>query len=282
MLRAMSTPPRLTDRTALLRNRTRAAQNPVTFLHDIAAEELHDRLSVVNKTFNAPVIVSGHPEYWRKAMPGMPHDIQVVNDDDVLGLDPGAHDLVLHIFSLHWTNDPVGQMIQSLRALKPDGLFLAVMFGGQTLHELRASLAQAESETLGGLSPRVAPMAEIRDLGALLQRAGFALPVADSVPLKTSYETPLHLMKELRAMGETNALAARLRHMSPRRLFTRASEIYQQAFPTDDNRIVATFDLIFLSGWSPDPSQQQPLRPGSAQTRLAEALGVPETPLKTR
>ena len=272
----MSQPPLLSDRQALVRNRARAAQAPESFLHAIAADEIKHRLSMVNKSFNDPVIVTGHGNFWGAQMPEM----DIITDGDTLNLTPGAHDLVIHAMALHWANDPVGQMIQCLRALKPDGLFMAASFGGQTLHELRAALAQAEAEVTGGLSPRVAPMAEIRDLGALLQRAGFALPVADSLPLKTSYETPWHLMHELGAMGERNALQARPRHFARRAVFERATELYQNAFPEKDIRVQATFELIFLAGWAPDPSQPQALRPGSAQSRLAEALGVQEMPLK--
>lgn len=181
---------------------------------------------------------------------------------------------------LHWSDDPVGQLIQARRALRPDGLFLGVMFGGETLHELRTALAQAESDLYGGLSPRVAPMAEIRDLGALLQRAGYALPVADSVRLTASYASPLHLMQELRFMGEGNALHSRRRTPASRALFARACEIYVEAFGTDDGRVPATFELIVLTGWAPDASQPQPLRPGSASKRLADALGTEEGMLK--
>ncbi len=272
----MSQPPILFDRQALARNRTRAAKRFESFLHTIAADELKHRLSMVNKSFNAPVIVTGHGNFWAEEMPGM----GIVEDDDVLALTPGAHDLVIHAMALHWANDPVGQLIQSLRALKPDGLFMAVSFGGQTLHELRAALAQAEAEVAGGLSPRVAPMAEIRDQGALLQRAGFALPVADSLTLNTSYESAWHLMRELSAMGEQSALVARPRRFTQRAVLERAATLYQDAFPEENGRVQATFELIFLAGWAPDPSQQQPLRPGSAKSRLADALGAFEIPLK--
>lgn len=272
----MTTPPQLTDRSALRRNRARAALAPEGFLHALAAGEIEDRLAMVKKSFTAPAIVTGHPGFWRDLLP----DTRIVADDEVLALEPGAHDLVIHAMALHWANDPVGQMIQCLRALKPDGLFLAVFFGGQTLHELRAALGQAEVEISGGLSPRVAPMAELRDLGALLQRAGFALPVADAVLLKTSYASPLHLMRELRAMGEQNAQSARLRHFTRPGVIRRASQLYVNSFAEPDGRIRATFELIFLHGWAPDASQPQPLRPGSAQARLAEALGTVELPLK--
>jgi hypothetical protein len=182
--------------------------------------------------------------------------------------------------ALHWASDPVGQIIQSRRALRPDGLFLATLFGGQTLHELRAALAAAETEITAGLSPRVAPMAEIRDLGGLLQRAGLALPVADCDRLTVTYATPLHLMRELRAMGEGNALDHRLRRPTRRAVLTRAAEIYTERFALPDGRVPATFEIVHLSGWAPDASQPQPLRPGSATHRLADALGAAETPLK--
>ncbi|MEZ5716502.1 MAG: methyltransferase domain-containing protein [Paracoccaceae bacterium] len=272
----MTTPPNLTDRAALRRNRARAARAPEGFLHALAADEIKDRLAMVKKSFTAPVIVTGHPDFWRDVLPGA----RIVADDEVLALEPGAQDLVIHAMALHWANDPVGQMIQCLRALRPDGLFLAVLFGGQTLTELRAALGQAEIELAGGLSPRVAPMAELRDLGALLQRAGFALPVADAVPLKASYQSALHLMRELRAMGEQNAQSARLRHFTRPGVIRRTGELYADSFAEADTRIRATFELIFLHGWAPDPGQPQPLRPGSAQARLAEALGTFELPLK--
>lgn len=272
----MNAPPTLTDRRALARNRRRADLLTVDFLHEIASDEVKDRLSMVNKTFNAPVVVTGHPAFWAPAFP----DVSCVADDDVLALEQGAHDLIVHAMSLHWANDPVGQLIQCLRALRPDGLFLAVLFGGQTLAELRAALAQAETEVTGGLSPRIAPMAEIRDLGGLLQRAGFTLPVADSLPVRTSYENSGTLMRELRRMGEGNALDARLRHPTRRAVFARMDEIYRQSFAGSDGRIMATFELIFLLGWAPDPSQPKPLRPGSAQARLAEILNSEEIPLK--
>ena len=268
----MKSIPKLTDQTALVRNRARSATDPVTFLHDIALDEIKDRLSLVNRRFTNPAIVSGFPDIWRDLRP----DAIIVDDSDAIDLQINTHDLVIHAMGLHWASDPVGQLIQCLRALKPDGLFLAVLFGGQTLHELRASLAEAESRITGGLSPRIAPMADIRDLGALLQRAGFALPVADSLPLTTSYQTPLHLMHELRAMGEANALHDRLRNPTKRAVFDSATQIYTEQFPAEDGRVEATFELVFLAGWAPHESQQQPLRPGSATTSLADALRIPD------
>jgi len=187
---------------------------------------------------------------------------------------------VIHAMALHWANDLVGQLIQCRRALQPDGLFLAACFGGQTLIELRAALAEAEIEITGGLSPRIAPMAEIRDLGGLLQRAGFALPVADSARLTVTYRSARHLMHELRAMGENNALANRLRHPTKAAVLRRTEEIYNARHRRDDGTIAATFEMIYLTGWAPDPSQPKPLRPGSAVTRLSAALKTQENPLK--
>ncbi len=172
----------LTDRAALTRNRSRATDDAL-FLHRAALEEVDDRLSLVNRTFTSAAIVTGFPQVWGALHP----NATLVEDTDTLALTQGAHDLVVHAMGMHWANDPVGQIIQSRRALQPDGLFLSVGFGGQTLHELRACLGQAEASITGGLSPRIAPMAELRDIGGLLQRAGLALPVADSVTLTTEY-----------------------------------------------------------------------------------------------
>ena len=269
----MSQPAELTDRTALARNRARAQGD--LFLHAIARDELSLRLAEVNRRFTAPAIVTGVPQAWA----GFLHGALVIEDTPVLDLQPGAHDLVIHAMALHWASDPVGQMVQARRALRPDGLFLGVCAGGQTLAALRAALAQAEIEVSGGLSPRVLPMAEIRDLGALLQRAGFALPVADVLGQDVAYRDFLSLCRDLRAMGEGNALAARHRRPTPRRLFTRAAEIYSAQFSNASRHLLARYELIFLTGWAPDAGQPRPLRPGSAKASLAEALGTQETPL---
>jgi SAM-dependent methyltransferase len=181
--------------------------------------------------------------------------------------------------SLHWANDPVGQLVQCRRALKPDGLCLVVLPGGRTLHELRASLAEAEAQVTGGLSPRVVPMGEIRDLGALMQRAGFSLPVADTIAQMVEYGSITALLSDLRASGETNALAARVRRFTGRAVMTEAARIYESNYRTPEGRLKATVELVVLTGWAPHDSQQQPLRPGSARSRLADALGVPEKPL---
>jgi SAM-dependent methyltransferase len=266
--------PQLTDRVALLRNRARA-DDAGLFLHELVAAEIKERLIEVNRTFNSVAIVTGFPDFWQKEFP----DATVVADDEILALTPASYDLVLHMMALHWANDPVGQLVQARHALKADGLMLATCFGGQTLHELRASLAEAEAVVAGGLSPRIAPMGEIRDLGGLLQRAGFALPVADGTPMTASYGNLFHLMHDLRKMGETNALAHRPRHFTMRNIITEAASVYVENFGNDEGRIDATFEIITLTGWAPDESQQKALRPGTATTRLADVLGTQEKPL---
>lgn len=272
----MQNPPDLTDRKALARNRKRSEKMPADFLRLAVADEVNERLTEVNRTFKSPLIVTAHAEIWQETM----LNSTIIADDDVLDVAPAKHDLVIHDLSLHWANDLVGQLVQSRRALIPDGLFIGTLFGGQTLQELRVSLAEAEAAVTGGLSPRIAPMAEIRDLGGLLQRAGFALPVADATPYNVSYTNMFHLMHDLRQMGEANALAGRLRKPTRRNVMTEAASVYADNFATTDGRITATFEVVTLTGWAPDESQQQPLRPGSAKSRLADALGVPETKLK--
>lgn len=263
-------PHRLTDHTALnlhrRRARTKGAADP---LHRIALGEIHDRLAEINRRFTRIGIVTGWPEFWAPAFPGA----YVTGDAETLDL-PGGLDLVIHAMSLHWAGDPVGQIVQCARALRSDGLFIAAFFGGETLRELRQVMAEAEIAATGGLSPRVLPMGEIRDLGGLLGRAGLALPVADHLPISASYRDLGHLATDLRAMGETNALGARLRRPTRREIFARAGADYAARFPdpADPARIIATFDLIFLTGWAPDPGQQQPLRPGSARHSLVDAL----------
>lgn len=270
----MTQPAPLTDTAALARNRARADLSAL-FLQEAARDEVEDRLRMVNKSFSSAGIVAAYPDLWR----GRIQNAHVIDETETLALAQVEHDLVIHSLGLHWANDPVGQLIQCRRALKADGLLLAVALGGQTLHELRACLAEAEAAETGGLSPRVAPMAEVRDLGALLQRAGLALPVADTVPLRVQYKSMWHLMRDVRAMGEGNALMSRKRTPTRRTILNRAAETYAASFPSDTDGIIATFELIVLTGWAPDASQQKPMRPGSAQVRLADALRTDETPL---
>lgn len=230
---------------------------------------------MVNRTFTAPAVVSGFPEWWaaRLTAQRLP-DARAVADDEVLALEPEAHDLILHAMTLHWANDPVGQLIQCRRALRPDGLCLAVMLGGATAQELRAALATAEAEVTGGLSPRVLPMGDVRDLGGLMARAGFQMPVADTLSLPTRYRSLTHMARDLRRMGEGNAMAARQPGPMPRAVARRAEGLLDVT--RDADGIPLTFELITLTGWSPGPNQPTPKRPGSAQTRLADALGVAE------
>jgi hypothetical protein len=275
----MTAAPLLTDRSTLALHRDRAQRQPdhddALFLHRIARSDIEERLIEINRTFTTPAVVTGFPEVWSSFR----SDAVVVPDDELLALQPQAHDLVIHAMSLHWANDPVGQLVQCRQALKPDGLCIAAFPAGQTLGELRVCLAEAESQEMGGLSPRVLPMGEIRDLGALMQRAGFALPVADVVTQMVQYRELKGLYRDLRAMGETNSLSARSRRFTPRRLFDSTEAIYRTGFQTIEGHLKATFELQFLTGWAPHASQQTPLRPGSAKARLADALRVPEQPL---
>lgn len=258
------------DPAALARNRQRADRGkaPDLFLHARAADQIKERLASVNRGFTRPAIVTGWPDFWANAFP----EATLVRDQDTLDLAPASHDLIIHALALHWSNDPVGQLIQCRRALVANGLFLGVLFGGQTLWELRSALAKAESRVKGGLSARVAPMADIRDLGGFLMRAGFALPVADNDPVSVSYASLTALMRDLRAMGETSAIAARPRSFSPSRVFSTAQDIYARHFSDAKGRLNATFDMICLTGWSPSGDQPRPLRPGSAAMSLAQAL----------
>lgn len=271
----MSAPPPLFDPNLRALRRARArALGMADFLHVEAASQVAERLEEINRTFPDRILVGPWPAPWQAER--VVRD--AVPDDDLLDLAPGTFDLVVHGLCLHGANDPVGQLVQCRRALRPDGLCLAVAFGGQTLHELRSALAEAETRVRGGLSPRIHPMGEIRDMGALLQRAGFALPVADSFALSVQYDSPFHLMRDLRAMGETNILSQQARTGLRRDVLTEAMEIYAGNFAGPDGRVTATFELVFLTGWAPAADQPQPLKPGSAQTRLASALGVPERP----
>ncbi|MEZ5667525.1 MAG: methyltransferase domain-containing protein [Alphaproteobacteria bacterium] len=197
-------------------------------------------------------------------------------DDEALPVAAGALDLVVSGLSLQAVNDLPGALVQLRRALRPDGLLLAAMLGGATLAELRGCLIAAEAELCGGAGPRVAPFADIRQAGGLLQRAGFALPVVDSDTIPATYPDALTLMRDLRGMALGNALAARRRGFTPAAVLARAAALYAERHGTGDGRIVATFEVVFLHGWAPSAAQPQPLRPGSARTRLADALGAAE------
>lgn len=268
--------PQLTDIAARARNIARARD---MLWHIEAVAEAQDRLSLVNKPLTDMAIVTDFPAPWQEFRHDGARAAQICPPNDALALAVGAYDLVIHAMCLHWANDPVGQLVQLRRALRADGLAMVLMFGGQTLHQLRSALAQAEAEVTGGLSPRVLPMGEIRDLGGLLQRAGFALPVADTYAKTLLYRDMAHLMGDLRAFGEGNALAARPRCPTRRAIFDRAGQIYADAYGGADGRIPATFEIVCLTGWAPHEGQQKPLKPGSAAVRLADALAAAqETP----
>jgi SAM-dependent methyltransferase len=276
---------------ALLRERMRRAlaRGPETFLIDRVAADLAERLGAVLRQFEIAVDLGTPTDAVRDALSDnaaigmlvgasalLRRAPAIVADEEALPLRDGSLDLVVSALALQFVNDLPGALVQIRRALKPDGLFLAVLLGGDTLGELRQSFAAAESEVEGGVSPRVAPFADVREMGALLQRAGFALPVTDVERLTVRYSSPFILMGELRRMGATNALAERRRTPLRRATLQRMAEIYAQRFADPDGKIRATFEVIWLSGWAPHESQQKPLRPGSAQVRLADALGTRE------
>ena len=206
----------------------------------------------------------------------------LIGDEEALPFAPASFDLVVSLLALQAVNDLPGSLVQIRRALRPDGLFVGCLLGGASLAELRHAFAAAESALEGGASPRVAPLADLRDLGALLQRAGFALPVTDVEPVTVRYADAFGLMRDLRAMGMTNALVERRRAPLRRATLARAAEIYRERFADKDGRVRASFELVWLSGWGPHESQQKPLAPGSARTRLADALGVAEHPAGDR
>jgi SAM-dependent methyltransferase len=276
---------------SLLRARQRRARSlgPETFLLDRVAGELSDRLAVVLRQFERAVDLGTPTDTLCRALAAggkvagivsasVQSGVNVAVDEEALPFADASLDLVVSALALQFVNDLPGTLIQIRRALKPDGLLLAALIGGESLTELRAAFAQAESEIEGGASPRVAPFADVREMGALLQRAGFALPVVDSDRLTVRYRTVLDLMRDLRRMGATNVLHERRRAPLKRATLQRLAEIYAQRFADVDGRLRATFDIVWLSGWAPHENQQKPLRPGSATHRLADALGTREIP----
>ena len=269
-------PPRLFDRSAILRHRARAARmSGDAFLLREAAEGIAERLAAVNRRFAQSLDIEG------RAKLDMVAEHQTVagfGADDFLDVEAAAFDLAVSILSLHAVNDLPGVLAQIKRALKPDGLFLAVLFGGETLFELRNSFAVAEIATTGGISPRVSPFADTRDLGGLLQRAGFALPVADVERTTVLYRDFGSLVRDLRVHGETNALTERSRRPLSRAALAALRAHYQTHHAESDGRLRATFDTVYLTGWAPHESQQKPLKPGAALSSLAEALGTVERP----
>lgn len=289
----MDTPPKLFDRALLLQRRKRAQRMAgEDFLLNRVAEDLTERLQAVKRRFPLTLDLAtpgGHVAQALKASGQTDRVIvsgQLAERDDVFGracaseealpFADASFDLVVSALALHWTNDLPGALVQLRRALKPDGLLLAVLLGGETLTELRQCLAEAESEIEGGLSPRVSPFVEVRTMGSLLQRAGFTLPVTDIDRLTVRYAKLSGLFLDLRRMGATNALNERSRRPLKRATLARTAELYAKKFSDPDGKLRATFDLLWISGWAPSDSQPRPLRPGSAMTRLADALGTKE------
>lgn len=280
---------RLVFDRALGRSRLRRALagNYPDFLIQRAAGDLQERLGAVLREFPiaadlgtplpvvAPVLAGKAGRVLRMAE-AEGGDGGIVGDLEGLPFAAGSLDLAVSLLALQGVNDLPGALVQIKRALKPDGLFMACLLGGRSLQELRQALLEAESETTGGVSPRVAPFADLRDLGGLLQRAGFALPVIDSETVTVRYRDAFGLMRDLRAMGWANSLTARRKAPLRRETLLRAVALYAERFADPDGRVPATFEFVWLSGWSPHESQQKPLRPGSAKARLADALGVPE------
>ena len=284
------------DRAVLRQRRERAARDwqGCAFLKREIASRLVDRLDDVRRTFASAVDLGSHGDEFAAALgdrktvdwlvrAGLGHGFarlargpDVVDDEEFLPFAPNSFDLVVSAMDLHWVNDLPGTLVQIQRILRPDGLLLGAMLGGATLWQLRQALTAAESEVEGGLSPRVSPFADLRDAAGLLQRAGFALPVADSETIEVEYDNALALMRDLGAMGESNLVVERRRGLARRAMLLRAAEIYGERFALPSGRVAASFEVLFLHGWAPHESQPKPLRPGSAAQRLADALGTAE------
>jgi SAM-dependent methyltransferase len=286
--------PLIFDRVLLRRRRARAAAlGAVTFLLDRVAEDMADRLATVLREFPVAVDLGTPTDALRRVLAAsgktqtiiaLDHAtnrepsprLEIAADEEALPLREASVDLIVSGLALQFVNDLPGTLIQVRRALRPDGLFIAALLGGQTLTELRQALAEAEAEVEGGVSPRVAPFVDVRELGTLLQRAGFALPVTDVDRVTVRYETLFALMHDLRRMGATNALVERRPVPMRRQTLLHAAQRYATRFADADGRLRATFEIVWLSAWTPHESQQQPLKPGSAQVRLADALGSRE------
>ena len=280
------------DRTAVRRHRDRAA--PVLDAHDFlfreVGERLLDRLDDIKRRFPLALDLGCHGGQLGRligarggvesliqcdlspAMAGRAGSPALAADEELSPFGPETFDLVLSCLSLHWVNDLPGALVQMRTALKPDGLFAAAMLGSGTLAELRTAFAWAEEAEEGGLSPRVSPFADARTAGDLLQRAGFALAVVDTETIALDYADPFRLFRELRGMGETNAVIERRKGLTRRATVMEAAERYRTEFGGADGRVRASFCVLYMTGWAPDPSQQRPLAPGSAQARLADAL----------
>ncbi len=286
----MTTPSPFEPRLVRARKRRAGAGfREAAFLHKRAADDLVERLEAIPRRFEHALALGGgglvsaalraRPALLARIARLTEADLaagEIVVDPERLPFADTSFDLIVSPLVLHWVNDLPGAFIQLRRTLKPDGLMLASLFGGETLNELRLALLEAESEITGGAALRVAPFAELRDIGALLLRAGFALPAADRDVVSVRYAEPMRLLADLRAMGETAAFAERSGRGLSRRILARAFDIYRERFGGPDGRVRATFEIVTATGWAPHASQQQPLKPGSARARLADALGVTE------
>jgi SAM-dependent methyltransferase len=290
------TSPDIFDRRQIRRNLERAAPrlHEADFLFRHAEEELAMRIGAIKRDFQLAADAGSYCGTMARLLkervagisvlslsPALPLALtcpkpRAVADGEALPLREGAFDLITSVLSLQLVNDLPGTLIQIRRALRPDGLFLGALLGGDSLIELRQAFLMAETETAGGVTLRVFPTAEVRDMGGLLQRAGFALPVADAEPLTVTYSDPLALMRELKAMGAANPLAARSQKPLRRDTLARAAQFYVEHFSEPEGRVRATFEILYLCGWAPHESQQKPLKPGSAAARLADALGTAE------
>lgn len=287
------------DRSLVRAHRDRAAKTweDFDFLHKEVAERLCDRLDDVVRDFPLALDLGCHGGDIGEIIQGRggietlvqcdlsegmvkradaQNALSLVADEEVLPFGANQFDLIMSNLSLHWVNDLPGALLQINRSLKPDGLFIGTMFGMETLGELRQSLQQAEMEVDGGMSPRISPFADVRDIGMLLQRAGFNLPVVDADMITVSYENPLKLLKDLKGMGENNKVLDRRKVFTKRDLIFKAMEKYIEEFKGEDGRVPASFQVMYLTAWKPDPSQQKPLQPGTATHKMADAFGVPE------
>jgi SAM-dependent methyltransferase len=275
-----TTPPVLFDRSLLRTRQDRARRlGPANFLLDRVAEDMAERLNAVLRQFKHAADIGTAGDQVRLALGGRVEQLERIDlsalETEALRLQPQSLDLAVSALALQFVNDLPGVLAQIRRALKPDGLLLAAIVGGDTLSELRQSFAAAEAECESGVSPRVAPFADLRDVGSLLQRAGLALPVTDVDRVVVRYDHAFALMADLRRMGATNILVERRRTPTRRATLSRMAQIYGERFADADGRVRATFDVIWLSGWAPHQSQQQPLQPGSAKASLAAAVKGP-------
>jgi SAM-dependent methyltransferase len=298
MTRSVTSEHDIFDRALLVRRRDRVAADAARhdFLLARVADDLIERLAAIQRRFPVALNLGAYHGLIGRRLRQVPGVEMVIDaeaaprllaqcegprvraDEEALPFRDGSLDLVVSGLSLQLVNDLPGALVQIRRALKPDGLLLAALLGGNTLVELRNALLAAEEEMEGGASPRVAPFAEVQDLGALLQRAKFALPVVDADTVTATYPDALALMRDVRAMGAANALSARRRTKLRRATLMRALEIYRQRFALPDGRVSATFEIVTATGWAPHASQQQPLQPGTAKMRLSDALGTVEQP----